>query len=202
MKKSIVAAGVSAVALAAMPAVGVFADTTSQVDTLSVQLQTTCTIDSATHAPGTASQATSWSGNTLTATAVAGAAYNNIGTTTFKVICNNAKGWNITTDGASVSLVGQTTTDESIPNGTVTANTDAWSFTPSQDGAGLTLGAANASPVATYGLTEAAAESKDSAATGNAGKTFVVTYGVSTSNAISAQTYEGSITYTLNQINS
>ena len=201
MKKSIIAAGAASVSLAALPMAGVFAaDVTSQTDTIDVILATTCTMNSVTHAPGTASGATAWgpeaTANTLTANAIAGAAYSDIRSTEFNIVCNNKNGWNVST--VAGALTGKTTATETIPLGTVAENTTFWSYTPSTtDTDHITLGAANTSPVATSKL----ADGENSHATGNAGRTFKVTYGVSTANDISAQTYEGQIAYTLNQAN-
>ena len=201
MKKSLIAgAGLAAFGFAGLPFMGAFADVTSKTDTIDVILGTTCTINSYTHDTGTAAEhssstATSWSSDTLTAYAVAGAAYTNIGATNFNIVCNNKNGWNVSASASA--LTGQTTAAETIPVGTVAANTTGWSYTPSTtDTDHITAGSANDTPVATSKLKTGEA----SHATGNDGRSFKVQYAVSTGNDVSAQTYEGSIAYTLNQV--
>ena len=89
------------------------------------------------------------------------------------------------------------TAAETIPVGTVAANTTGWSYTPSTtDTDHITAGSANDTPVATSKLKTGEA----SHATGNDGRSFMGQYAVSTGNDVSAQTYEGSIAYTLNQV--
>lgn len=180
MKKSIIAAGAASVALAAMPIVGVFADdVTSQVDTLDVTITNTCTIASVTHA-GTGA----WTTNTLAKDVVAGELNNGIGTSTFNIKCNNQTGWTVT--AAAQPLTGKITTTQNIPVGTPAVNTPAWQYVSSTSDADVTAASTNTSPVASSAKT-----------TGNDGKEFTMTYNVSTDTALSAQTYEGTITYTL-----
>lgn len=185
MKKSIIAAGASAVALAAMPVVGVFADdVTSQVDTLDITINATCTMDTVTHAPSSGT----WTGDTLAKSVVAGANNSNIGSTSFKIICNNQTGWNVS--ATATALTGKTTTSQNIPLGTPAANTAAWNYVSSTETTGVTAGVTGSTTSATK-----VAYAGDT--TGNDGDEFVVTYNVSTDNALSAQVYEGTITYTL-----
>ena len=185
MKKSIIATGASAVVLAAMPVVGAFAaDVTSQVDTLDITINATCTMDTVSHAPTSGV----WDGNTLAKSVVAGALNENIGSTSFKIICNNQTGWNVS--ATATVLTGKTTTGQNIPLGNPEANVAAWNYVSSTTTAGVTAGVTgnttNATKVAYAGDT-----------TGNDGDLFTVTYNVSTDHALSTQTYEGTITYTL-----
>ena len=185
MKKSIIAAGASAVALAAMPVVGVFAaDVTSQVDTLDITIDATCTMASVSHAPSSGV----WTGNTLAKTVTAGALNENIGSTSFNIICNNQTGWNVS--ATATVLTGKTTTSQNIPLGTPEANVAAWNYVSSTSTEGVTAGV-------TGNTTSATKVASASDTTGNSGDAFTVTYNVSTDNALSAQIYEGTITYTL-----
>lgn len=116
--KKIAIAGAS-VALAAMPVVGVFADSTnvgSHVDTLSLNITSVCTLgtlaangdanqstDSTTHGDNTtgswttttAASGATGATDTMSATVVNGQAYAGIGTTTFTVKCNNGTGYQL-----------------------------------------------------------------------------------------------------------
>ncbi len=110
MKKSIIAAGASAV-LAAMPIVGVFAtdhiNGSPIVDTLTMNLQEVCTLSrkvtsddnghpagasAPTGAAWTESTASSGNFDTFTASIVAGNTYNDIAESAFNVTCNDVHG--------------------------------------------------------------------------------------------------------------
>ena len=109
MKKSIVAAGVSAVALAAMPAVGVFATTEAPdgtiygspiVDNFSITVDEVCTLSrkSTPHTAPTVNDITgTWAptgtaNDTFSANLVAGTEYAGLATSDYNVTCNAAVG--------------------------------------------------------------------------------------------------------------
>ena len=196
MKKTLFAAGALTLAVAAMPVVGVFADPVadnSLVDTLRITNQVACNMTSE-HTAGTAATTPSWSSatgaSTLTASIVTGQAYNNIGSTTLTVICNDTSGWKVSATYGDLS--GDHKADDKITNGTLgtgahyVATPTAVAGTSTGGSTGNTLGAANAADVFT----------STSAATGT-GASFDMVYGVQVDTSIEAQTYEGNVTYTL-----
>ncbi len=156
MKKSLIAASASAVALAAMPVVGAFAtDVTSTTDNLEITIEKVCSLghEDATPSPAIdvagvvrANGDGSWEGMpsgetsyeaTVTGTAAAsdtlsktmsnGTSTTNLGTTTLGVFCNNEKGYTITTSGAA-NLTSTTTTDTIDIAGTISSTTSGWSY--------------------------------------------------------------------------
>ena len=91
MKKSIVAASASAVALAAMPAVGVFAVQTSAgstTDTVEVTIENACTMTATGNEDAFAKVMTN------------GQSAINIGSTIMNIKCNNAAGWDLKAVGS------------------------------------------------------------------------------------------------------
>ncbi len=143
MKKSMIAAGASAVALAAMPVVGVFAtDGTNpsvHTDILSITIDNICAFG---HTSGTAINVTGvahtptdsgyWTNtstdsttgvkkDTLTVTMVNGTANGEIGTTTLGIYCNNHAGYKITsafTDGTGAAVATDATNYKKLVGGT------------------------------------------------------------------------------------
>lgn len=128
MKKKLIAAGAASLAVATMPFAGVFAvKSTDQVtDTLTLNLQPTCTmtVSSAAATGSDAAGATvtnpTAKSSTYTATIAADVAYT-LGTSTFTVICNDTTGWGVTV--TANDLVGQTSghTTEKFVNGSIPA---------------------------------------------------------------------------------
>ena len=196
MKKSIIAAGASAVALAAMPVVGVFAagattGASSYTDNLSITIETACTfarenyasggIDgNASHKNGSGTWGTGASADTLSAT-VTNSSLTALGSSNFKVVCNNTAGYQVT-----VANSGLTSGGNSIPNNNTYTNAiSGWS--PIYNGTKL------------VGDTTTPATVK-SASTTTDNDTFEVSYSVGVSSTQQAGTYEGSATYTFAQL--
>ena len=198
MKKALIA-GAASVALAAMPVVGVFADPVADntlTDTLTITNQVSCNMTSA-HTAGTGATSTtpSWSADsgsaTLTATIATGTAFENIGSTTFTVICNDTSGWKVSATYGDLS--GDHLATDKITNGALNASTNHYTAVPTAvegttvgGSTGYTLGSANAADVFT----------SNKASTGD-GASFKMVYGVQVNTSIEAQTYTGNVAYTL-----
>lgn len=210
MKKSIKIAtlGVAAFGFAAAPAAGVFAASTGGpfTDTIDVTINNSCTfargtafskkadgsIDAATGAGHVAGDSSigSWAEDLLSASIDAGSLHSNYGSSNFVVACNNEDGWKVT--AAATALTGKTTTTENIPLGTPAADTAAWNYTSSSSDTAIT-------GTGTYAAAEQVV-AQSATTTPTAGRTFAVKYAVSVDHALSAQTYEGTITYTFAQL--
>ena len=193
MKKLAIAG--SAVALAAMPVVGVFAtDITSVTDTIQLTVEATCTFN--TENSGNASD------TTYSATVANGAIASLSGGSahTFNVFCNDNDGWKVTA-GAPNNLAGTGTNAHVISYqasalpAAGAATEGAWIATVSGTGvsaelAGITT-VSNVNYIATAGgiiATEAASTD---------GSSFTVTYGAYVGTETAADTYTGTIAYTL-----
>lgn len=221
-KAKIIASVAASAAFAVMPAAATFAvDTTpalekgAWIDQLDVTVAPTCSFTrdaSAPHASGadyslpgvTATATGTWTAgpaapaegyhkDTLAGSISGNSIQENFGSSKFRVICNNSKGWTVTT--TATELTGKTTTTEKIPLGSIAAGTAAWQYTITTTDTDYVSVPSAAST--TSGVVISAGTKKT---TGNDGKTFDVQYGVSTDNAISAQTYEGTITYTFAEV--
>lgn len=217
MKKALATASVAMV-LAAMPVAGVFATVTgnSPVDEISVTIDPTCSIargnkgaDNSEHTKGTGfgdweTDSNNALKDTISGTIVADTVYS-IGSSNFTVKCNNANGWSVSASANALSgaASGNTAT---IPVGTPSTTASAWSFTPTsneeQGGYSITVGAANAATVAQGVGTVIATNptTQYNAATGNSGVSFNVAYSVSAAYDIPTDTYTGTITYTLAEL--
>ena len=182
MKKLAIAG--SAVALAAMPVVGVFA--ADLTDTLSIEVQDNCalTYRSTAHTDGTGA----WSGNTLSAELAAGSSDIALGSSAFNVICNNQAGWHVT--AVASSLTAQTTaSNRAITNASANADGSVYHFTPAKvdtTDSTFTVGSADAGNLVTM-----------SAATDTSGKDFNVSYTTTIGATQAADTYQGTVEYTL-----
>ena len=183
MKKTLIA-GAASVALAAMPVVGVFAD--SLTDTLSIEIQDNCalTYRSTAHTDGTGE----WEGNILSAELSAGSSDIALGSSAFNVICNNQAGWHVT--AVASPLTAQTTsTNRAITNASANTDSSVYHFTPAKvdttDNT-YTVGSADAGNMVTM-----------SAATDTSGKDFNVSYTVTIGATQAADTYQGTVEYTL-----
>lgn len=193
MKKAIIAGAASAV-LAAMPVLGAFAaDVTTQTDMIVVTIDPVCTIkaDSVTHAAGTSNVGT-WSGDTLSGKMTNGSNSDNYGATSMTIVCNDHDGWEVTAKTANLTGAATTGAETIAWAADHSATKSGVSWTVSQaDGTGLTV--ANGK----QGSVDGASVAKLTQATDNTGKTFTVTYGVGISESQAADTYTGSILYTL-----
>lgn len=183
MKKGIVTGSVAALALTVLPVASVFA---TEVDTVNVTVSPSCTLARQAYASGGVTNNTShmngtdgtWSTtageNKLSATRANGTVTTGLGTSQFKVVCNNASGYKVT-----VATTALTSGSLSIPSNTsYSASASGWS--PIVD----TEKIANGGTVRTESAT-------------TAGTTFEVGYGVGISATQAAGTYSGTATYTL-----
>ena len=224
--KKIAIVGASAV-LAALPVVGVFADTTTHTDVLELNISQVCTLgtltngvansdDATSHANGTGS----WSNDTLSASVSVGQAYANLGTTTFTVRCNDATGYDLTAIAGTASVNGATagnltnTTTSSyvIPTGAGTSATltsdgnSYWNFFVSSVGNAYNASTNPYGQEIASGYSSAAAVPTGTAATivtghgggnTNDGESITVQYGAGIDAYQEAGTYKGSVIYTL-----
>ncbi len=190
MKKSIIAASASAVALAAMPALGAFADVT---DTVQLTIQSACSVGGTT--------ATTGAGKTFTeADAKNGQTYTWDATDSdggkLVVSCNDASGWNIKAVGASTggtnTAMVPTGSGTAIATGTATSGaTSNWAFKVSGTNAVAAYTSFAAVPgTATKVATSSAAASEE---------TYYTGYRVYVSPTQQADTYTGKVTYTVAQ---
>lgn len=148
MKKSLIAASASAVALAAMPVVGVFAtDNLTQTDTLKITISDVCSlgytsegqapdidVPAPSHTPGDGSWGSEATANILSKTMITGTATQNLGKTTLAVYCNNENGYEISAGNAG-ALTGVTNGDtpvaitDTIPVASnFSASNSGWSY--------------------------------------------------------------------------
>lgn len=201
MKKSLIATGAAAVALAAMPALGAFADVT---DTVILTIPDACTV-------GQTSASQTGGGVTITK---ADAANNNLyswdadGTAggTLKVSCNDASGWQVKAVGASTGGTGTNANTMMTPSGngspivTGTATggaTSNWAF--------KIAGTTGVDVVTAYQNFAAVPASATKVAGGNATiseGTIYTGYQVWVSATQQADTYTGKVTYTVTHPNS
>ena len=196
MKKLAIAG--SAVALAAMPIVGVFAadgDILNITDTIQLTVNATCTFntDSSSVAANTTYSATGANG--------AVASLTNSSSHKFNVFCNDNDGWKVTVSDASKNLSGAagnshviTYRDQAIP--AANAETEGY-WSASVAGAGVTntlSGITFTDPV--YYIKPAGGIIAQEAASTD-GSSFTVTYAAYVGTETAADTYTGTIAYTL-----
>ncbi len=187
MKKSIIATGAAAVALAAMPVLGAFADVT---DTVQITINSACSVGGTT--------ATTGAGVTLTETMTNGSTktWDADGTAGGKLVvsCNDASGWNIKAVGASTgsanTVMVPTNSGTPIATGTATSGaTSNWAFKVAGTGAV----AAYTSFAAVPGTATKVATSSDPASA----LEIDTGYQVYVSATQAADTYTGKVTYTV-----
>ena len=196
MKKSL---KIAALGLAAFGAVaggaGVFAETSGgpYTDTIDVTISDSCVFSrgATAHVDGDGDTARgTWSSDLLSGTLAAGEIDADYGSSNFKVVCNHASGWKVT--AAATALTGKTTDTENIPLGTPTADIAAWNYTTTTEDSDVTAAGASSD------ASKIVAQSTKTTPT--AGRTFKVQYAVSVDHVLSAQTYEGTIAYTLAEL--
>ena len=187
MKKALIA-GAASVALAAMPVVGVFADTTSVKDQLTVNVNSSCTYDGITP-----EAATSETGNAYSVTGNAGTLLSFAATTSatsLTVKCNAVNGYTITPTFTSLKIngiSGAANADQDIPYGTAINNATqaqrAWTAYYAKNGAETPV-AFTASGTAISGVSTMT-------------DTYTFSYKVGTGADQAAGTYVGTATYVL-----
>jgi len=211
MKKALIAGAASAV-LAAMPVVGVFADTVTSgagsfTDVFTMTIPTSCTFERASTAHPDAGLNGETTVNWTTGTdptanqdfvagsagredtmalgnVVAGRSYY-MGSSQFKVTCNVSGGYDVTLTAGSLS------------NGNAKDNIALASTAVAQNASGWTITDAATDPTAYY-ENEGIVKSNTQENTPN-GETFTVHYNVTLKDSQAAGTYSGSATYTLTQ---
>ncbi len=203
MKKSIIAAGAASVALAAMPMVGVFADS-SMTDTIQVTINSACTIvnDNTTGAdqgtPTTANQYNVTMKNGQLRSDIGG----NTGTgdtgggdNTITVSCNSdsgtGAGWQLQAigkNGSSTLVSGSDT----IAAGTNTTTDSSWAYKVNKT-AGNTVTFTSGYDNTFNGVTT----SNQLIASGTGSADFTMTYQVFIDQDQPSGTYTGGVTYTL-----
>ncbi len=203
MKKKLITAGAASLAVAAMPMVGVFAvtDVVSVADTLQITVSPACSINGETTMGATTDD------QTYTATLLNGAIANltnGSGTThAFEVICNNNAGWKVTA-GAPSNLTppSEHTTNAHVISYQAAALPEANSQPEGQWSATVT-GTVVPATAESNGIADASGHIKTSGgiiatqAPATAGSSFTVTYGAYVGTQTAADTYAGTVTYTL-----
>ena len=200
MKKSLVAASAASLALAAMPALGAFADVT---DTVTITINDACTVGQ-----NTADPTTGGTGKTMTETdAKNGQMYtweaNGTAGGTLRVSCNDASGWNIKAVGS-----GDDTNNKTVMNASAAGATDIATGTPAEGAAASTWGFMVAAASGQQGVAVETAyqnfTSIPSEATKVAGGSGAISeggintgYKVWVSATQQASTYTGKVTYTV-----
>ena len=203
MKKSLIATGAAAVALAAMPALGAFADVT---DTVTLTIQSACTIGQ-----NAADPSTGGTGKTITEANALNAhmyTYDANGTDggTIKVSCNDNGGWMIKAVGS-----GDDTTNKNVMNAS-SVGTDIATGTPAEGAATSTWGFKVAAATGQQGITVESAYQNFTAVPAEATKVASGTgaiseggintgYQVWVSATQQADTYTGKVTYTVHHPN-
>ena len=187
MKKSLIATGAAAVALAAMPAFGAFADVT---DTVTITINGSCSVGgtTATTGAGVSLSETMTNGSTKT--------WDADGTAGGKLVvsCNDSSGWNIKAVGASTggtnNVMVPTGSGTPIATGPATSgDTSNWAFKVAGTGA-----------VATYTSFAAVPSTATKVATSSDPASAVqinTGYQVYVSATQQADTYTGKVTYTV-----
>lgn len=207
MKKSILAvAGLAAVAGVVAPMGAAFADDFRGplTDTIDVSITDSCVFarGATPHVNGDGTTARGTWGSDATAdllsgTLAAGEYDADYGSSNFNVICNHKAGWKVT--AAATALTGKTTTTENIPLSTPAADTKGWNYTSSSsDSDATTAFVAEYFKAHTAASNEVVAQS--TVTTPTAGRNFTVKYAVAVDHQLSAQTYEGTIAYTLAEL--
>ena len=180
--KKLVIAGAS-VALAALPAFGVFAATgTTVTDTVEVTIGSACTMT------------TTSASNTYSDTMTNGQVKSDFGSTTMSITCNDAGGWHVTAVGSGADNADKTVMNASgsgtdIASGTATSGAASnWAMkVTGTDATGFTTFAAV--PASATDVAKSTAASSQSE--------IVTTYQVFISATQQQDTYTGQVTYTL-----
>ena len=186
MKKSLIAgAGVAALAMAAVPFVGVFADDdTSVTDTIQVTVSPSCTFSQGGDDATYSATGTNTSG-------VVQPKNNNTNVHTFTVFCNNNTGYKVSATAQALNqnpaISANFAYAATLPS---TGTTGAWHAEIATEDTGLTATQLPASGAATDIITKAAASDAD-------GENFTATYTAYIGTATPSGTYSGTIGYTL-----
>lgn len=192
MKKSLIATGAAAVALAAMPVVGAFADV---IDVVEITISSSCGVNSDTAStPGTGQTFTAQMTNSDThewaPDGTGGELY---------ITCNDASGWNVTAQGYTNDTAGTTTmkptgSGTAIPTGTTLDGTvSAWAFKVADGDTGAELVSAYSTNYAQIPATATRVAYKSGTPVSQG--LIYTGYKVSTSATQQADTYTGKVKY-------
>ena len=164
--KKIIIAGIASLATAVIPLANSFAVSVTLTDDVTVNVSDTCTFDRTT---GNGTYSATMAVNKLNAS---------VGTSTFKVVCNNASGYHVTATPTSITGTGAAITYSAT---TPTAGSGTW--TAFNSTANANIAASGGTLMSNSGVSPAD------------GQTATVVYKVSTRNNQAKGAYSGSITY-------
>lgn len=201
--KKLAIAGAS-LALAAMPVAGVFAaagDITGITDTLQLTVEATCTFNTAGSAVATDTTYSATVANGAVATLSNGSAHK------FNVVCNDTDGWKVTA-GAPNDLTPPAASatnnhiisyqPSAIPAAGSGTKEGAWTATVSGDFVSAELGGITTASNVNYIKDEGGIIAQETASTD--ASSFTVTYGAYVGTETAADTYTGTIGYTLSAL--
>ena len=200
MKKALVA-GIVSMTLAVMPAISAFADGESFTDTINASVGDNCDFSRLAQAGGVdnndshvngeqAAWATTEGTDSLSMTLAGGTLAMDLGTSQFKVVCNNAGGYEVTVDVSDLEYTVEGVVRASIPaNTTYSASLSGWSPVLGCNGTDCSGGTRLASGATVSSLAGV-----------TSGTTFIVGYGVGLAPAQPAGTYVGTAEYSFTQL--
>ena len=184
MNKKILVGSIASLVLAAMPVLGVFADTT-QTDTVTVTVSPACQLNRQSTAHNNGASRGTWSGDTLSVSIGVATVDYNVGKSNFTVVCNNATGYKVTVTTSDL-------THSSVSGAKIPAYTGA----ASGEGSAYTASRTGWSPIADTGSTPTASTTKyksgdtvKTATTNTTGTNFSVYYGVGITSTQVSGTY-------------
>ncbi len=149
MKKSMIAAGAASLALAAMPVLGVLADTTEVTDKLTLTVTPSCTYDSITPAAAGTATGNSYSASTTANALVSFTAAGSPATpTSLTVKCNDPDGYSITPTFTGLDLDGTPGAQSLAYGSNATAGSQTWTAYYSKNGGAATAFTASGSGAA------------------------------------------------------
>lgn len=183
MKKKLVAVGAASLAVAAMPMVGVFAETGNTMkDTINVTVTQSCLIT-----------ATSMNNTLATVELGANGSADSVSGTQMSITCNKDNGWTLTAKGAGTTDHEQdiysSTVNKSFSGTSTTAS--YWQFMVEGTTTASAYNSFSSIPDKTTGVTVA------SAAGASTGAIVTPTYKIVSNNQSAANDYTGAISYTL-----
>ena len=187
MKKTLILTSVALVAIMLVPIANVAADNI-QTDVVSVTVPDNCAISYSDTGHIDGESTGTWDGDELKAVIAVGTTNDDIGASVFNVICNYQTGWRVVAEPESL-LAQDLATNNAITNAIENEDGSFWNYTPSKIDSSDTdfvVGESNASVVANM-----------NSAVGDGGKNFKITYSATIGATQAADTYKGSIEYTL-----
>ena len=185
MKKSLIAgAGVAALAMAAVPFAGVFADPAADqlaTDTIQITVEASCTFTTGSGDTTYTATGTNQSGQVAPQNASSSSVHN------FTVFCNNNSGYNVTAVAQALTASGITDDFDYVATLPSSGADGAWHATIAGTGVQDQLPDGGASTTIV----------NRAEASGASGESFTSTYSAYIGTETPAGTYDGDITYTL-----